>query len=655
MWSKVIYNKGNQLIHDISPGRNKYEKIFINPIAEGLYLDIRQLTNPNTSSETLHKEFKNLTKAEKSFWYNYAAEIPNKLRALNLFIRPFDDFCRTCIITDNEITTLVQMDHDKYCRELTSKELTDNKSGSITRKTHPVQKSFQSLINDLKRFYLELNYLIPVRLKKIGYELIRIEEVVGINMSMIKKLARAIHSRYLHEIRNQSTSVNNNIFYNQGDFRNQFTSDFDDLPAEIKNSNIDNAAHIPTKLLSIGYKIRQVKKGFKPFALHLNEEEIETMSRVEHIRWSWEKRLNGWTYGSIKDDIKKTHPSLIPYEELSESEKEKDRELVKLIPALLQDIDYEAFPISPNRIVKLSYAIKPQSSIHKILVETRELNDQIRSLFTLTPAIEEMVRIRNKKIEEAINEVEGSYNYAQHIQKTFLPDDHYVRECLPDSFILFKPKDIVSGDFYFFSKREHLIIFAAADCTGHGIPGALLSTLGYGILDQAVNEIKLTDTSYILHHLYSKIHRFLRNDTEGAGLSDDMDVILCILDNSTNILTYSGVKNPLYHITKGGMIEYRAKNFHEDCNEDGECLFTSEKIQLNTGDTIYLCSDGYIDQFGGKHHKKYQSARFKCFLQNIQDCSMSEQSDRLYEEIEQWREENNEDQTDDILIIGIRI
>jgi serine phosphatase RsbU (regulator of sigma subunit) len=134
-----------------------------------------------------------------------------------------------------------------------------------------------------------------------------------------------------------------------------------------------------------------------------------------------------------------------------------------------------------------------------------------------------------------------------------------------------------------------------------------------------------------------------------------MDVILCILDNRTNILTYSGVKNPLYHITKGEFIEYQAKNFSENCNDEGDCNFTSEKIQLNTGDTIYLCSDGYIDQFGGKHHKKYQSARFKCFLQSIQDCSMSEQSDRLYEEIEQWKEDNNEDQTDDILVIGIRI
>jgi serine phosphatase RsbU (regulator of sigma subunit) len=652
MWSKIIDNTDNQLIHDISHDRKKYKKFFINPVAEGLYKDIQQLNNLNIYFDTLNIDFKILTNAEKSFWYDYAAEIPKKFGKLNLFMLPFEDFCRTCIITDSEITVLAQMDHDRYYREQTSKDSINPNTRTIKGNTHLYLKSFQSKIKDWNRFFLEMNYLIPAQLKKIGYEIIRQEEASEINMLMVKKLARAIHSRYLHEIRNQSIKSDNFIFYNPG---NQYASDFDDLPNEIKNSNIDNAAHIPTKLLSIGYKIRQVKKGFKPFALHLNEDEIETMARVEHIRWSWEKRLNGWTFGSIKDDIKKTHPSIIRYEDLSESEKEKDRELVKLIPAFLQDIDYEAFPVLPNRIKKLSYAIKPQSSIHKILDETRELNDQIRKLATLTPEIEEMIKIRNNKIEEAIIEVAGSYNYAQHIQESFLPDDLYVRECFPDSFVLFKPKDIVSGDFYFFSKQEHIIIFAAADCTGHGIPGAMLSTIGYGILDQAVNEIKLTDPSYILCHLYSRIHGFLRNEPEETGMSDDMDIILCILDIRTNILSYAGVKNSLYHFAKGELVEYHAKNSPDDCKEVEECLFSFEKIQLNTGDIIYLCTDGYTDQFGGKYHKKYQSKRLMNFLLDLQDSSMSEQSDRLYEEIEKWREDNNEDQTDDILVIGIRI
>jgi serine phosphatase RsbU (regulator of sigma subunit) len=630
---KSTYNSYNKPGKDIFSDKKKYKDFFINPIAESLFNNIKKSGFLNQYSDRINKEFKNLTKSEKTFWYNYASVIPDKFRTLNLIIRPFEDFCRTCLITDNEVKAFAQMDNDFL-------------------KSY---KSFTDSINEPRQICIELNYLIPVVLKKSGYEVLRYEEVFEINIPMIKKLARAIHSRYLHEIRNQSIKANNYVFYNQGNSGNQYISDFDDLPDEIKYSNIDNAAHIPTKLLSIGYKIRPVKKGFKSFALHLNEEEIETMARVEHMRWSWEKRLNGWSPGIIKDDIKKTHPSLIPYDQLSESEKEKDRELVKLIPAFLQDIDYEAFPVSPNRIKKLSYAIKPQSSIHKILNETRELNEQIRNLVTLTPSVEEMVRIRNRKIEEAIKEVEGSYNYAQHIQETFLPDDLYIRESFPDSFILFKPKDIISGDFYFFSKQDHLIIFAAADCTGHGIPGALLSTLGYGILDQAVNEIKLTDPSHILHHLYGKIHRFLRSDSEGTGILDDMDIILCTLDIRTNTLFYSGVKNPLYRITDGELIEYQAQNFTDNNCENGDCQFVSTKIQLKISDIIYLCSDGYPDQFGGKHHKKYLRKKLMDFLLNLQDCSMSEQSDRLYQEIEQWREENNEDQTDDILVIGIRI
>ena len=632
MFSKSTDNSNNRLNQAMLSDRRKYKKFFVYPIAENLYSSIKKSDFSIQSSDNIKENFKKLSETEKSFWYDYASQISDKLKTLDLFIHPFEGFCRTCIITDKEISTLAQIDIDSL-----------------------IYKKSLKKIKDPRGLFAELNWLIPVVLKSIGYEVIRYEEISEINISLVRKLARAIHSRYLHEIRNQNLKANDFIFYSSARTGIQYTVDFDDLPDEIKYSNIDNAIHIPTKLLSIGYKIRQVKKGFKPFSLHLNDEEIETMARVEHMRWSWEKRLNGWTQGDIKDEVKRTHPSLIPYDLLSESEKEKDRELVKLIPAFLQDIEYEAFPVSPNRIKKLSYALKPQSSINKILNETRELNEQIRKLAALTPAIEEMVSIRNKKIEEAISEVEGSYNYAQHIQETFLPDDLYIRECFPDSFVLFKPRDIVSGDFYFFSRQDHLIIFAAVDCTGHGIPGALLSTLGYGILDQAVNEIKLTEPSYILHYLYNKVHRFLRKESEGTGISDDMDIVLCTLDIRTNTLIYSSVKNPLYCFSNGELIEYQAQNSTDDNCEDGDCQFVSTKIQLKISDTIYLCSDGYSDQFGGSHHKKYQKKRFMNFLLNLRDCSMSEQSDRLYQEMEHWREENNEDQTDDILVIGIRI
>jgi len=654
-WSEIISFPDNEFFQHLSTRWPEHKKIIIDQIAEFFYKYIQRTQNLHESPFSFKKEFSKLSEDEKSVWCDFASDIPGKLKLLNLKIRPYKDYCRTCLIPYKDLESLARYDYDRYCHKIKLEK--DPQGGTLSDRESPV--SFENLPDKKKRFYIELNHLLPVGLKKTGYEVVRPEEISEINEKVVRKLAKAIHSRYLHEMKKQDSTPKKDYYmswiHSQGDAKNQNILDFDDLPEDIKSSNLDNAYHIPTKLLAIGYKIRNTQKGFKPAVLQLSEEEIETMARVEHIRWCWDKILHGWFYGKEKDSRKKTHPAIIPYEDLSESEKEKDRELVRLIPALLQDINYEVYPVSPDKISKLSYAIKPHSSIHRILDETRQMNTQIRKQVTLSPEIDEMVQVRNSKIEEAIKEIESSYNYAQHIQEAFLPDNLYVRECFAESFVLFKPKDIVSGDFYFFSRRGNLIYFAAADCTGHGIPGALLSIIGYGILDQAVNELKLVNPPEILNHLYSKVHRFLRRDEDGAGLSDDMDIILCTLDTKTGILNYSGVGAPLYHITENELIEYKPQNSREECREHDKCPFTSEMIQLKTGDTIYLFSDGYTDQFGGKYHKKYQSSRFKNFLLSIQGCSMPEQSDRLYEEIEKWREEKNEDQTDDILIIGIRI
>ncbi len=651
-WTEIIYDPDNNLIQDLSNNWSDHRKIFIDSIARYFYKDIQRTKHLFSSPYTFKKEFSKLSDEEKFDWYAYALKVPVKLRSLNLCIRQYRDFCRTCLIPYNELEQMARIDYEGAPGKKSLLAHTD----APNKESDPDRISFQDLPDKRKRFFIELNHLIPVELKKIGYEVIRSEEITEINDKMVARLARVIHSKYLNEMRKQTSGSQKKIYIpwilNTGD---KNITEFDKLPEEIKHSNLDNAFHIPTKLLSIGFKIRPVGKGYKSAALHLTVEEIETMAKVEHIRWCWDKILHGWFFGPAKDNTRKTHPSIIPYEDLSEAEKEKDRELVRMIPSLLKDIDYEAYPVNPNRIRKLSYAIKPHGNIQRILNEIREMNLQIRSMVTIPPEVDKIFGIRNRKIEEAIREVEGSYNIARRIQGTYLPDDLFIRECLPESFVLFKPKDIVSGDFYFFSRQGSLVIFAAADCTGHGIPGALLSTLGYGILDQAVNEIKLTDPYSILQHLYAKIHRFLGQGTSGAGLSDDMDIALCVLDINTNIVTYAGVMNPLYRVSDGELIEYKARNLREEQSETGRSQFMSEKILLSVDDTLYLFSDGFIDQFGGKLRKKYQSGRFKSFLTSIQELSMPEQSDRLNEEIEAWREEYKEDQTDDILVIGVRI
>ena len=621
MSPKNIYDTDNLLINEDLADPADFRKYFTDPVAKALYQGMKQKAELYAHPDSFLKKFADLTKSEKSFWYDYASIIPLKLKSLNLLIRFYKEFCGTCIITDEEIAALVRMDLERF----------QGKSGREERKT----------------LFLELNYLIPYGLKEAGYEIIRHEEVTGVNMSMITKIARAIHSRYLHEIRRQG-----DIATAEKDIS---LTDFDDLPAEIQRTNIDNAAHIPTKLLSIGYRIRPVSRGFKAPAIHLDEEEIETMARVEHLRWSWEKRLNGWSFGKLKDPGKKIYPGLIPYDQLDEKEKEKDRELVRLIPAILQDIDYEAYPVSPGRISKLSYAIKPKSSIHKLLCETTELGDEIKGLISPSPEINEKIRSLDEKIRLTISEVQGSYNYARHIQESFLPDDLYIRECFPDSFVFYEPKDVVSGDFYLFARQNDHKIFALADCTGHGIPAALISTIGYGIIDQAINIMHITDPAEILLHSYSGIHRFLQKDVTAYGVSDDMDIILCNLDSRTGLLTYAGTGNILWHLTDGRITEIRSGTGREGTGDNEENKFVTRSLQLKADDVLYLCSDGYIDQFGGSSHKRYGRKRLGDFLLHISTSTMPEQGDRLYEETEQWREEKGEDQTDDITIIGIKI
>lgn len=599
-----------------------YGKLFKEDLTRLLYEELKRISVGTPSP--LNRNFTQLAKSEKKIWYRYVSDIPPKLISLGLRIRPSGVFYRSCIITDEDIEKLVIYDKDKY-------------------------SAFNSNLPDGTRFFRELNNLIPPQLKKIGYEIFRPGEDPLIKASTIKKLARAIHSRYLKERRDKEQEHG---YVYPGDYT-PYLQEFDELPEEIKFSNIDNAHHIATKLISIGYTIKPAREGFQPKTLILSENEIETMAKIEHIRWSWDKRLSGWIYGSTKNNFSKTHPGLIPYEELSDSEKEKDRELVRIIPSLLHDIGYIADPIDHEKIKELSYAVRQRSSIHRLLTETRLLNEEIRDISAGFPLIREKIKAINSKIEETINEVQGNYNYARHIQEKYLPDDLFIRECFPDSFIFYKPRDIVSGDFYFFTSRKNLRIFGVGDCTGHGIPGAILSTLGYGITDQAINEAKLTSPSEILCHLYSRVHKFFRKDDDNSDIHDDMDIAACSLDIDTNELLYAGVSLPLFRISKGELIEYQASNFSDSC--DGGNPFTHEKIKVEKGDLIYIFSDGFADQFGGENHKKYQRTRFKSFLNSIHNLPLSEQKDLLFEEFESWRGKNNEDQTDDILVVGLKV
>jgi serine phosphatase RsbU (regulator of sigma subunit) len=258
---------------------------------------------------------------------------------------------------------------------------------------------------------------------------------------------------------------------------------------------------------------------------------------------------------------------------------------------------------------------------------------------------------KNKLIEYQKSQTKQSIEYALHIQESILPDKEHINESFPNSFILYKPKDIVSGDFYAFARQENEILIAAADCTGHGVPGALMSMLGSNILYQIINEKNILKPSEILFHLNIGITESLKQN-KNAG-NDGMDISICSFNN--NVLQYSGAYRPLYLIRNGELIEVKATKMAIGGQQnDQQRIYENHELELQKGDTIYLSTDGYADQFGGDTgEKKLTKKRFKDLILSIQSKTLQEQGIALDKFITAYRKEI--EQIDDILVIGVQI
>ncbi|MCW3083533.1 MAG: hypothetical protein JWP12_899 [Bacteroidetes bacterium] len=259
----------------------------------------------------------------------------------------------------------------------------------------------------------------------------------------------------------------------------------------------------------------------------------------------------------------------------------------------------------------------------------------------------------NDKLSVAFQDIKDSINYAKKIQDAILPIEEEIKLALPQSFVLFKPRDVVSGDFYWFNKKDNIIYIAAVDCTGHGVPGAFMSMIGSSLLNEIVNKKGTHDAAGILKKLHQGVRKSLKQDRDTYESKDGMDLALAVIDTANNTLQYSGAKRPLFYYNNPGFDEIKAdKQSIGGLEMEDHYQFTNHNFTLKKGDTFYLFTDGYVDQFGGEKGKKYSTKRLKETLQEMQELSMPAQGLKLNETIDQWK--MDVEQIDDILVIGLR-
>ena len=305
--------------------------------------------------------------------------------------------------------------------------------------------------------------------------------------------------------------------------------------------------------------------------------------------------------------------------------------------------------------------IRLEGIIEERTVEIREKKDEIEA--------------QHHEILEIHTELTDSINYAQRIQQAVLPSDNYLDEILNDYFILFKPKDVVSGDFYWATKINEYVIITAADCTGHGVPGAFMSMLGTSFLNEIVRNTEVTKASEILFELRKSVIIALNQTGAEGEQKDGMDMALCVINTESNEIQWSGANNPLYIIKNKELKDdnesiklcdnsklkiQNSKLFYEvKPNKMPISIylkmdeFDNNVIKLDKGDKIYMFSDGYADQFGGPKGKKFMYKPFKRLLIENSDKPMSEQKEILFNAFESWR--GNDEQIDDVVVLGIEI
>ncbi|MFA5648608.1 MAG: SpoIIE family protein phosphatase [Bacteroidales bacterium] len=263
------------------------------------------------------------------------------------------------------------------------------------------------------------------------------------------------------------------------------------------------------------------------------------------------------------------------------------------------------------------------------------------------------LELQNDQIFKQNDEITQSITYARKIQWAVMPSEDIIADLIGDYFIMFRPRDIVSGDFYWITQKEDLVVVVAADCTGHGVPGAFMSMMGVSFLNDIVNIEGVVQPDAILNNLRQKIKAAFEKTGRDTQRQDGMDVAICTIDKKNKELMYAGAYNPLYIIRQGSLIEYKANKMPVGSYPRDKEPFTMHRVEIKPNDRLYMFSDGYVSQFGGPDGRKFMTKRFKELLLKISAMPMAKQQTQLEDAMDMWQ--SSYDQVDDILVIGIEV
>jgi serine phosphatase RsbU (regulator of sigma subunit) len=286
----------------------------------------------------------------------------------------------------------------------------------------------------------------------------------------------------------------------------------------------------------------------------------------------------------------------------------------------------------------------------ELLLQKEEISNQKELIETQRDVA---LRQRDEILRQK-KEITSSITYAQRIQSALLPKDELFKRYFADHFVLYKPKDIVSGDFYWLQEKDGKLVVVAADSTGHGVPGAFMSLMGFTYLNEIVEGMGIVQPNRILNLMREKIIKSLVHEDKQTELSDGMDISVVAIESKKMIMQYAGAFNPIYIIRNGELNELKADRMPLGYNQfNNEKPFTNQQVDISANDSIYMFSDGFVDQFGWRTDKKFMTRNFKSLLLEIQNVPMKAQKVLLENAFNNWK--GDVEQLDDILVMGLQM